>query len=272
MNIPLSASDLYCRAAGVTPKASGITSEDSHCVMCAASLPKGTAATPVSKNTFGKAFNNSNDLRAMSGRYVCAACEALWTQDWLQKYSKSFACADGVFRFASNEQQAAFLLNPPEPPFAAIFSTRQQQHMIWRTPVSLSRDYFIVRHDDDLLTIRRDKLLDGLRAYQAAMDLMQSTPLKRTGRKLNPPAAMFSQKLSLQAVGSIRSDVIELLRENACEWVITSLHAMTMGEWWALGVIRHFDPEHPPEWQIAVHPDGTRVEVQAKDAQECGAD
>jgi len=248
----LSSSALYCAAAKLEPEAYGAVSEDSHCVMCGTFLQAQTAATPVSKKTFDQAFNNRLDLRAMTGKYICGECETLWTKDWLQKYSKTFATADNVYKFASNDQQAAFLLNPPEPPFCAIFSNKQQQHMIWRTPVSLSRELYTVRVDSDLLLIRQSILMEGLRAYQHAIAVMASTALARTGRKIKPPAALFSRDLSLQVMGSVREDVAELLHETGDQWVLDALNGMGMGEWWALNVIRHYDPANPPPYEPAL--------------------
>lgn len=248
----LSSSELYSLAANVTPEAHGVVDTDSHCAMCAAPLPAGTAANPITKHTFDSAFNNRPDLRATTGRYVCGHCQALWTKDWMQKYSKTFATTDNVYKFASNDQQAAFLLNPPQPPFCAIFSTKQQQHMIWRTPLSLSREMYTVRVDGDLLLIRQPILMEGLRAYRHAESVMANTPLASTGRKLKPPAALFSRELARHNMGTLRDDVMALLKQTGDEWVIDTLHAMSMAEWWALNVIRHYDPDSPPAYQPAL--------------------
>jgi len=245
-------SALYARAARLKPATVGVTTEDAYCAMCAAVLLIGTPANPVTKQTFDDAFNNKLDLRARTGRYVCGDCEALWSKDWMQRYSKTYACEAGVFKLASNEHLAAFFLAPPEPPFCAIFSTKQQQHMIWRTPVSLSRDYFFVRVDDEVLTIRRPMLLEGLRAFKHAEHIMSTTSLTRLGRKLKPPAALMSRELSLSNMGSVRPDVMELMRQTGDTWVIAALHALSMGEWWALNAIRFFDPDSPPAPALAL--------------------
>lgn len=248
----LTASALYARAARLTPATVGVTTEDSHCAMCAAVLPMGTPANPVTKKTFDDSFNNKLDLRARSGRYVCGDCEVLWAKDWLQKYSKTYACDRGVFKLASNEHLAGFFLDPPEPPFCAIFSTKQQQHMIWRTPVSLSRDFLFVRVDDEVVTIRRPVLMQGLAAFHHAERTMKTTALARTGRKLQPPAALMSRELATATMGALRTDVIELLRQTGDLWAIQALHALSIGEWWALNAMRHFDPEAPPAPESAL--------------------
>lgn len=258
------ASALYARAAKVAPITRSIVEADSYCVMCSMPLVAGSAANPITKQTFDQAFNNRLDLRALSGRYVCGECEALWSKDWLQKYSRTFATSDKVYKFASNDQQAAFLLNPPEPPFAAIFSTRQQQHMIWRTPVSLSRELYTVRVDGDLLVIRQAALMDGLHAYNHALNVMANTPHPRTQRKLKPPAALFSRELAAATMGSLRSDVMELLEASGDTSVLDTLHGLRMGEWWALSVIRHYDPVNPPSYQPALGDDSTEESMGEK--------
>lgn len=247
----MSSSALYRTAARLEPAAHGVTTSDSHCVMCAAVLPAGAPANPVTKHTFGDAFNNTLDLRARTGAYVCGDCEVLWCKDWMQKYSKTFACAEGVFKLASNEHLAGFLANPPEPPFCAIFSTKQQQHMIWRTPVSLSRDYFVVRLDSELLTIRRPVLMAAWRAYRHAESIMASVALARKGRKLKPPAALFSRELASPVVG-LRADVVDLMHQAGASWVVETLGQLSVGEWWGLGALRHFDPENPPAHERAL--------------------
>lgn len=243
---------LYRLAAKLEPSTSGVVAMTTHCVMCAAPLAEGDRANPVTSNTFGDAFNNKLDLRALTGTHVCGDCQVLWSKDWLQKYSKTFACAQGVFKLASNDDVAAFLLTPPEPPFCAIYSTRQQQHMIWRTPVSLSQDYFVVRLDGDLLTIRRPVLMDALAAYKHAEHLMATVLLEGRKKALKGPAALFDRQLESSSMGMLRSDVEALLRQTGDTWVIEKLHALSIGEWWALNVLRFADADNPPAWRDAL--------------------
>ena len=241
-----SSSQVYLKAAGLVPTAADVVVEATHCVMCAAPLAAGEKANKVTKATFGDAFNNKLDLRAISGTHVCGACQALWSKDWLQKYSKSYACAEGVFKLASNEDQAAFLLNPPPPPFVAILSTRQQQHMIWRTPVSLSQELFFVRMDGDVVTIRRRVLMEALDAYKHIVEVMASTLPEGRKRPLKGPPAWIDRQLESSKTGMLRTDVEALLHQVGDDWAVERLHGLTMGEWWALNIINRFDPQSPP--------------------------
>lgn len=249
-----SSSQIYLAAANLEPTGSELVPADTFCTMCAAPIAAGERANKVVRATFGDAFNNKLDLRAMSGTHVCGACQTLWSKDWLQKYSKSYACADGVFKLASNEDQAAFLLNPPEPPFVAILSTRQQQHMIWRTPVSMSRELFFVRLDGDILQIRRKVLMDALAAWKHAVEVMATTIPDGSKRPLKGAPAWIDRQLESSATGMLREDVEALLRQVGDEWAIEKINALSMGEWWAMNIITRFDPQSPPPRRNALEP------------------
>lgn len=241
-----SSSQVYLKAAGLAPVAADLVGEATFCVMCAAPLAAGEKANRVTKSTFGDAFNNKLDLRALSGTHVCGACQALWSKDWLQRYSKSYACDEGVFKLASNEDQAAFLLNPPSPPFVAILSTRQQQHMIWRTPVSLSQERFFVRMDGDVLVIRRRVLMGALDAYKHVIEVMANTIPEGRQRPLKGPPAWIDRQLESSKTGMLRTDAQALLHQVGDDWAIERLHSLSIGEWWALNIITHYDPQSPP--------------------------
>lgn len=252
--LPRGASELYRQAAGIEPVANSVVTDETgsaaaHCIMCGAALKQGEPANRLTSKTFGDAFNNGTDLRAVNGKYKCGDCEALGGRTWLQTYSKSFATRDGVWKFASNEQIASLLLDPPEPPFAAILSTKNMQHMIWRTPVTLSRNLITVRLNDDLLQIRRPVLLAALAAYHRIHAIMAETPSPSTGRLLKPPAALFSIELASSKVGVVRADVAELLYSVGEGALAEQLNRLAMGECWALGIVRHFDPASPPAHQ-----------------------
>lgn len=249
-----SSSQIYLAAAKLAPTGSDLVDTDTHCTMCATPILAGELANKVVRSTFGDTFNNKLDLRAISGTHVCGACQTLWSKDWLQKYSKSYACPEGVFKLASNDDQAAFLLNPPQAPFVAILSTRQQQHMIWRTPVSLSPELFFVRLDGDILQIRRKVLMEALAAWQHTVEVMATTVLEGRKRPLKGPPAWIDRQLESSGTGTLRDDVEALLLQVGDTWAIERLNALSMGEWWALNIINRFDPQNPPPRRNALEP------------------
>ncbi|WP_166485912.1 type IV CRISPR-associated protein Csf1 [Rhodoferax ferrireducens] len=241
-----SSSQLYRRAAGVEQKGTPLAAP-CQCAMCAAQLQVGDLAKLVTKDTFDKGFNNKLDIHHRGGDFVCGDCAALWSKDYLQSYSKSYATTKGVFKLSSNEDVQAFLLSPPSPPFVAIFNTRQQQHMIWRTPVCLSQDVMIVRVDDELIHIRRQLALDGARAWRSIESCMKVIGIKGLPARLE-------RTLCDEGMGVIRPDVIKaaLAHSPASAKAIGVLQTMRVGEWWALCALRHIDQDAPSTWPTPI--------------------
>lgn len=252
-NTLTSPSKLYCQAAGIRPSGTATADRSSTCAMCADTILVGDLCTPA-KGQFTDAFNNKLDL-VEGARTVCGHCGPLWTKDWLQKYSKTYACADGVFKLASNEDMASFLFNPPPAPFVAILSTTQQQHLIWRTPVNYNQERIVIRMGDELLVIRRKLLLEeALPAWTSLCTLMKEQGLKGMPATLDRELARFS-------MGVVRKDVAERAEALGLVAAVATLNKLSQGEWWALNVARQFDAEAISKLQSVqlVSPAGVRL-------------
>lgn len=94
-----------------------------------------------------------------------------------------------------------------------------------------------------------------MKAYKFVETLMSEVKLKREGRpdtKLKPPAAMFSRELAGSAVGTLRQDVEDLLRQENVTWPIPLLNGLGKAEWWALNFLRFVDADNPPPHQNAL--------------------
>ena len=230
----LSPSALYCAGAKVKPVTSTTAIDPSHCMMCGTAVTAGAATNLVSRDTFNDAFNNKLDLRTKQGRYVCGNCMALWHKDFLQRYSKTYATAHGVFKLASNDDLMAFLTNPPEPPFVALISTTQQQHLIWRTPVNYSQATLQVRLGDQVLTIRRKVLEQATRDWLRLVEIMRAAKLK------GAMPAVLERQLDASRIGVIRNDVQQAALAAGEEGLLCRMAALSFGEWWALNVTRQY--------------------------------
>ena len=236
-----SSSSLYRSAAGVdaigTPLAHAST-----CAMCGARLPPGALGNLIKADTFGDSFNNKVDIK-YAGTVVCGDCEALWKPAFLQKYSKTYANADGVFKFASNQDVAAFVFRPPTAPFVAIYSTRQQQHLTWRTPVSYSSENMVMRADDELMRINRPLVVEAVRAWRYAVERMKAIGMKGV-------PAWLAMDMKSSRMGSLRPDVAAAVAAESEQGAqaIKTLQSLRMGEWWALCSARHYDPDAPQTW------------------------
>jgi CRISPR type IV-associated protein Csf1 len=242
-------SQIYRRAAGIK-RVGSVSGIADFCVLCTAAVAQGDLRTAISDDNLGESFNNKLDLHE-KGNCICGDCKALWRKEFLQNYSKSYASEKGVFKLASNEDIQAFLLTPPSTPFVAIFNTRQQQHMIWRTPVCLSQDYLIVRVDDDILRINRSLALEGAKAWQLAIELMKEMAMRGQPAKID-------RGLGMQSMGLLRADVVKALalyakehpdhKGKACAEALATLQSLRMGEWWALCALRSLKFEEPATW------------------------
>ncbi len=240
---PTTASQLFRRAAGIQPVGTPLEAASS-CTMCGAALHAGDLAVLVTKDTFGESFNNKLDVRVASP-HICGDCMALWDKLFLQNNSKSYATGHGVYRLTSNEDVQALFLSPPVAPYAVIFNTRQQQHMMWRTPLGLSQDVIVLRIDDELLYVRRQLALDGARAWRETEVLM-----KKIGLKGFP--AVIERTLSKVAMGTVRSDVAKAVsaHSEAGAAAISALQQLRMAEWWALCALRYIDQDAPATWPV----------------------
>lgn len=244
-NLPcrfLSGSQLYRRAAGIPPLGKPLA-HAATCALCAAKLLAGEPASPITNMTFDETFNNKLDVHT-KGTVLCGDCEALWNSLFLQKYSKTYASQDGgVFKLASNEDIQAFILTPPAGPFVAIFNTRKKQHMIWRTPVCLSREQLIVRIDDDVVHIDRHKVLEGIRAWQYCETSMKALGMKGT-------VSYPDRGLASRSTGSMRAGVAREVGGKSPEGAraVATLQALRVGEWWAVSACRAVDLDKPQTW------------------------
>lgn len=224
--------------------------------MCSARLKTDDLVNPIEKDTFGESFNNKLDIHE-PGEVLCGDCAALWQRDFLMKYSKSYATTSGVFKLASNEDIQAFILTPPAPPFVAVYNTRQQQHMIWRTPLCLSTDVLIVRLDDEILHIDRKKVIRAIGAWQRTLARMKALGFK--GMPAYP-----ERTLSSRATGSVRDDVAERITGDSEDGAqdIATLKSLRVGEWWALCAINKVKVDEPKTWPrpvqvLPVQPEST---------------
>lgn len=241
-------SQLFRQAAGISPVGNPIK-ENCTCCMCGAHLSIETdplpLALPADKNLFGDSFNNKLDIK-VRGDVVCGDCLAVWHKEFLQSKSKSYAVEnDGVYRLASSLNISAFILHPPKAPYVAIFNTRQQGHLIWRTPVQLpNSDTLVVRLDDELITVNRANVLAAVAGWQHIMARMKALKLKTKA------PALLSYDLSQTATGLIFPTVKEAMEKDgeASYRALQSLQKLTIADWWALCAMREIDLQDPKTW------------------------
>lgn len=174
----------------------------------------------------GPNFMNDTDMVSAAGKdsaVISGHVAALMQKAVMLKSQRMVFCPEGAFPLNTDAARAWFFLTPPEPPFVAVIADAMLQHLVWRAPVSLSRDLFVFRHGQQVKTVYRPRLVslvESLKAYGGPAFVR----LDRDGKDLHH--------------GMLRSDVPEPL-------AATLIHA-TPGELIALASLAKRNPP-PPE-------------------------
>ena len=185
----MSPSLLAAYAAKLTPPATCRPAKrDAVCAACGQVTPKDSLVADFKP---GSGFTDCAALAAPQSAIICWACKAIWTKDFLMVYAKSVITPDGFFKFGSNAAIASFFLSPPAPPFTVVYSTAQQQHLIWRSPVNLSNERFAIRFGTRIFTVRHAAIMRAVAAMRkifAAADAVKikhaTTPWPGANREL----------------------------------------------------------------------------------------
>jgi hypothetical protein len=141
------------------------------CFFCGAGCDDTYQAADYIKNT----FTNYDGVASPGSKYACCGCTLAmgWGED-------EIGLIDGTVKVRENPRGMAprlysWLLtankriaftkahiplirdilcrNPPEPPFAVILADSGQKHLIFRTPVAMSRDMFPVMLEEEIILV-----------------------------------------------------------------------------------------------------------------------
>jgi CRISPR type IV-associated protein Csf1 len=203
-----------------------------HCAMCGLDLPKGSPCSPFKP---GPTFIDYPALAARSD-YVCGYCMALWNKPFMARAAKAIITTEGVFKLWSNDDLTLFLLEPPKPPFVAYLADAKGQHLIWRTPVSLSRDLFTLRLGTRKLVLRRPAYLQGVQDCALIEAATAATGKKKAVRL----PFLDARDLDQPAAGRMREDVRRSLEEAGAADALAAfarVATLTAADRWAIGRI-----------------------------------
>lgn len=241
----LYASRLCMENTGESPIGDPIPHDD-NCLACGAPIKAGDLARKAS-GYMTESFNNKHHLRG-AGSYICGCCVAVWKNEWMQENNRAKSVVidgQGVFNLKSGDDIAWLVLTPPTAPYVAMYSTRKQAHMVWRTPVALPSERFIkLRMNDEVMVIDRTRLLDGVRAYHRANSMIAEAG------KPKGVIAITSPKLMDASAGSLIESNARIVRARGQDGlsVLRALRSLSMSEWWALTAVRHVDLDFPSSW------------------------
>ena len=140
--------------------------------------------------------------------------EPLTKRDTMSKLQRAVITAKAVYPIHQRIHRAYFLLNPPSPPFACVISDATMQHLIWMAPTNWNQAQYKILLGSRLLTIRQEKLMNAVDEWKGA----DCWP-------------WLSNDWGMHDVSN------RLLRPELSDSQYASLAELTLGEFWALGVV-----------------------------------
>jgi CRISPR type IV-associated protein Csf1 len=238
----LSPSELVMQACGRTPAIGDPAKEGGRCAMCGKLHNKGDSVFPFKPDD---SFTDVSSLAVPGSPVMCGACVGVWNEEFTQKYMNSVICSEGVYPFASNNDIAYWLMNPPKPPFMLMIGDQKRQHLVWRTPINHSREIYQVRFGSKLLTIRRSRLAPAL---EACDQLSAAASIGRKGGALKSPFQSMARALKDIKHSKINSKVYDVVKSNPeLKPALDFITNLTPGELWALTALLYGKEPSKPD-------------------------
>lgn len=221
---------------------------DTQCMACGSPIPEGT---PCNTWEIQTTFNDIPHLKNRNTGLVCQDCsvtvigqskpKGIMNKLILQKhvvYSR-----EGTRVIGKRAAFAHCLLNPPNPPFVMTYGTAKQQHLVWKAPVSYSKEYFFIQYGNTTWPIRRQVIINAKLIIEQLRDLMVENDMK-VDKSKTPMFVNTSFDLSSENFGQFRDDVLNLAFKNEqVHLCIKTLKQLKFGELWAALLISVFEPD-----------------------------
>ena len=223
---------------GQLPLPPAIASEvDQICALTGETVPAGVEGLVPWKA--GLTFRDQYDIVDRTADYVAQETAAILERPYMQKYSKSVISPDGWFKFATTHNVAWFLLNPPTPPFVMIFGLAKMEHLLWRTPLSLSREVFFIRLGQRLLRVRRQALMAIHEAQEPCVEAINAWCEEQQLTPIKAPFLPIGRELNIATSGMLHPRVYEAASAGVREAqdYFDRFRQLSSGELWALGRI-----------------------------------
>jgi len=227
MGLLMQASRIVAEALEIPP-AGDPCPDETNCVLCGIKINKGDLATIFSP---GPSFTDAHHLGYREKpTHICGYCSPFLSAVNLRNSQKLFASKVGAFPLYKTENKKWFLLNPPEPPFVAVISDAKIQHILWKTPITRSKELILLQLGNRLLSIRMAKVKQ---AFALCQTICSRINIKK-GTKFKPPIHPFvrmDMEMWEPQCYALRADI----KVNLDEMEIFS--ALTLGDWWALTIL-----------------------------------
>ena len=177
-----STSAFVLAAAKIAPAVTQPAKQAGHCDLCCAPYRPGDGV--VVWTAPEQSFTDYADLPESLTGNICSWCARAMDASVLRKFGAFLATRDSVVSIASDAARVWLLENTPQPPFVVAVGTTTSQHLVWRTPITYSRNLWTVRVGRQLVTVDRDLVLEA----RAAIRGMERHPWRTLDRALKTMA------------------------------------------------------------------------------------
>ena len=234
----MTASELVCRQAGIEPLGS-VEQTETVCTMCGRVIHAGEH-----RSTFrpSSSFMNWGDLFVSTK--VCGFCVHLTNKALMLKTQLVCVTQTEVIPAAKLVHKKWLLLNLPEPPFVFLQTDTKLAHMIWRTPLTVSKELLFVRLGARQLLVRMALVRKATECFAGIADRFEAKAHPK--KPLRHPFAFLDLELRDLQSWKIRRDVAPMIDAQDAG-IITALNP---GEYWALAILTSTPKAEKPESKL----------------------
>ena len=203
-----SSSDLAVFATGAEPK-DATHEANCPCNFCGKHIEMGIPYKESPK------FNNRSDTK--NSLFLCGSCAIVSGDLYIRDLKNAIYTKDGAMTIHKDIDIAAIMRFLPEPPLAIHYATIKQQHLIWRTPLTLDSRLIAFRMGDSVTLVNRDRLISLAKDYR---EMIKHINEKRAEQKLKPLPSMFEvttadiRKQSDFRAGMISATISKLMADE----------------------------------------------------------
>lgn len=231
--------ELVSHAIGLRVFPDAHAEHESQCVQCGRPIQENEA---VSKWSPRDGFTDQPLLAKKDGQYLCLPCRGVNTPELLLYGGRTAAYSGQLYTVNRLKQISWLLHNPPAPPFTIAYRTRKQEHILWRTPVNLNQEVVRVAFGQDIVTVRRAKVMAALKAIPVLNAALESHGVKTTRYG---PYVYLSFSRGEPNNGVLRQDILEVARaDDTVRAALTPFHNLRSDDLWGLAIM-HLDPVEP---------------------------
>lgn len=236
------APEIAAKALGLSPLGNP-SEKPCQCCLCGRRIDAGDLRVPfIAQSTF-------MDGRALTGdsRHSCGYCAVHRGKTTMMALQKFCVTESRAWKLYSGANRAWMLRNLPDEPFVFAFSDSKLQHLVWRTPVSLSKEFFKVRCGNRVFSIRREAIFAAYELCVQITGAVEALPGQKK-KKAAPkhPFVTVDGALDHFSFGVIRKDLLNHEDPTICELTsrIRDLE-LDIGEIWLTGILCNYSPEEP---------------------------